>query len=264
MDSQQTTGPGESSGWYATPMTGGSHGVMDVEQGVSAPRDTTGATMESFWDTTGLRGQLLSTVFESTTQKAMGLGEYTNVSIIQPLFDVEQRDVGRRLVRSLLPRPATLEILERPDMYGPIVLAFTLAAILVMGMQPGGTVMQEGTRLGTSLGFCFTYWLGTSCAFFGAGNLVLSTLSLVQSMCIWGYGLFAFCVTLLLTVLLGPGVFLPLCLCIALPSAITLAYIHYTQTPDHSKGLLVGGAASVVHLSVLVFLHATYIQVYYS
>ena len=60
---------------------------------------------------------------------------YANIDIIRPYFDVEPKLVGRRLLFSFIPTKTNPVLENRPDLYGPIVLTFTLAALLLLGLK---------------------------------------------------------------------------------------------------------------------------------
>ena len=57
---------------------------------------------------------------------------------------------------------------KKPDLYGPLMLCFTLSAILLLGLKlqhSSDTIaskMEEGTLLSTALFVCFTYWIVSS------------------------------------------------------------------------------------------------------
>ena len=66
------------------------------------------------------------------------------------------------------------------ELYGPVMLVFTLVAILVYGMKSTEHIVQEGTLMGTAIGISFLYYLGTTSLFFFLSYLVNAEISLVQ------------------------------------------------------------------------------------
>ncbi|PNI77453.1 YIPF3 isoform 13, partial [Pan troglodytes] len=132
-------------------------------------------------------------------QASRAFSLYANIDILRPYFDVEPAQVrsrtlclpaGRggsrlesqhfgkprradhkvrrsrpswltRLLESMIP----IKMVNFPqkiagELYGPLMLVFTLVAILLHGMKTSDTIIREGTLMGTAIGTCFGYWLG--------------------------------------------------------------------------------------------------------
>lgn len=92
------------------------------------------------------------------------------------------------------------------ELYGPLMLVFTLVAILLHGMKTSGTVIvrthtcthtlfmflcllkcslcvylqREGTLMGTAIGTCFGYWLGVSAFIYFLAYLVNAQITMLQ------------------------------------------------------------------------------------
>ncbi|KAI2657565.1 Protein YIPF3 [Labeo rohita] len=134
----------------------------------------------------GLKGQLGRQVADEVWQagkrqasKAFNL--YANIDILRPYFDVEpnQKVAG--------------------ELYGPMMLVFTMVAILLHGMKTSGTVIREGTLMGTAIGTCFGYWLGVSSFIYFLAYLCNAQITMLQMLSLLGYGLFGHCVVLFIT-----------------------------------------------------------------
>ncbi|XP_076336025.1 protein YIPF3-like isoform X2 [Tachypleus tridentatus] len=95
-------------------------------------------------------------------EKAYSL--YANIDVLRPYFDVEPNEVKQRIIHSFIPRyPSFYKTVSIPgELYGPLMLVFTLIALLLYGMKVSEHVVQEGTLMGTAFGVCFGYWLGGS------------------------------------------------------------------------------------------------------
>ena len=114
-------------------------------------------------------------VYVSAKNKAGGIiNVYASLDVIRPYFDVELPTVLSRLKDSLI--PFLLKNEEQPmDLYGPVMLVFTLIAVLLFAMKDHAFdyTVKGGTLMGTSFGVCFTYWL--------VGSMVYKFISFLNS-----------------------------------------------------------------------------------
>ncbi|KAF6731956.1 Protein YIPF3 [Oryzias melastigma] len=153
----------------------------------------------------GLKGQLGRQVADEVwqagkRQASRAFSLYGNIDILRPYFDVEPAQVRSRLLESMFP----IRMINYPqkiagELYGPLMLVFTLVAILLHGMKTSGTVIREGTLMGTAIGTCFGYWLGVSSFIYFLAYLVNAQVTMLQMLSLLGYGLFGPCVVLLVT-----------------------------------------------------------------
>ena len=114
-------------------------------------------------------------VLEKTKLRASGLQQQYNIDSLRAFFNVETRDVLKRLAHSMVPRRIS-PLSTAPDLYGPLMLTFTLASILTMSLKITHHAVEEGSLLGSSLFVSFAYWLGASSlyhavSFFSTGQL---------------------------------------------------------------------------------------------
>jgi len=80
-----------------------------------------------------------------------------------------------------------------PDLYGPLMIVLTMAAILLAEMKQAQTkVAQDGTLIGAALGLCITYWVISSLFFYLLGYMFDSSMSIPQTLSMSGYALFGF------------------------------------------------------------------------
>uniref|UniRef100_A0A671Y150 Protein YIPF3 n=1 Tax=Sparus aurata TaxID=8175 RepID=A0A671Y150_SPAAU len=153
----------------------------------------------------GIKGQLGRQVADEVwqagkRQASRAFNLYANIDILRPYFDVEPVQVRSRLIESMIPvRMINFPQKIAGELYGPLMLVFTLVAILLHGMKTSGTVIREGTLMGTAIGTCFGYWLGVSSFIYFLAYLVNAQITMLQTLSLLGYGLFGHCVVLLVT-----------------------------------------------------------------
>ncbi|CAB1312525.1 unnamed protein product [Coregonus sp. 'balchen'] len=121
----------------------------EVAEEAEATEEETGEDGE-FLGMKGINGQLGRQVADEVWQagkrqasKAFNL--YANIDILRPYFDVEPMQVRNRLIESMIP----IRMIHFPqkiagELYGPMMLVFTLVAILLHGMKTSGTVIGYG------------------------------------------------------------------------------------------------------------------------
>ncbi|XP_075002842.1 protein YIPF3 isoform X4 [Calonectris borealis] len=96
----------------------------------------------------GLRGQLGRQVADQMwqvgkRQASRAFSLYANIDILRPYFDVEPVQVRARLLESMIP----VKMINFPqkiagELYGPLMLVFTLVAILLHGMKTSDTIIE--------------------------------------------------------------------------------------------------------------------------
>ncbi|KAM4598774.1 protein YIPF3 isoform 1-T1 [Fundulus diaphanus] len=244
------------------------HQRMKEEQEVSeeaAAAEDDGADEGEFLGMKGLKGQLGRQVADEVWQagkrqasKAFNL--YANIDILRPYFDVEPSQVRSRLMESMIPvRLITFPQKVAGELYGPLMLVFTLVAILLHGMKTSGTVIREGTLMGTAIGTCFGYWLGVSSFIFFLAYLVNSQITLLQMLSLLGYGLFGHCVVLLVSYNIHfHFLFYGLWLLIGGLSTLRMVAVLLSRTVGQTPRLLLCGMLSLLHMSFLLYLHFSY------
>ncbi|EDO47784.1 predicted protein, partial [Nematostella vectensis] len=126
---------------------------------------------------------------------------YANIDILRPYFDVEPTEVRSRLFHSLIPQlPSTASPQTVVgELYGPMMLVFTLIAVLLFGMKTSGHTVQEGTLMGTAFGLCFGYWLGGSAFCYCVAYFCNTHLTFLQICSLTGYAMFGQVVCLFFT-----------------------------------------------------------------
>lgn len=228
-----------------------------------------------------IAAQLASNVYESTKSQARGvLDMYGNIDLIRPYFDVEPHHVLRRLLFSLLPRrssplagEATLPDIapvpdetnaaaaNSPDLYGPVMLVFTLALLLLFGLQLSETHLTDGTLLGTSLFLAFSYWLLSTTVYSIMAFALSSSLRWLQLLSITGYSLFGPCISVLVHCA-GIGSFIDsmVMFTVALLSASSMAVLFFANTQQKNHAITFAATAFLVHFVFVVWVTSFYVR----
>ncbi|XP_033971673.1 protein YIPF3 [Trematomus bernacchii] len=213
----------------------------------------------------GIKGQLGRQVADEVWQagkrqasKAFNL--YANIDILRPYFDVEPVQVRSRLIESMIPvRMINFPQKIAGELYGPLMLVFTLVAILLHGMKTSDTVIREGTLMGTAIGTCFGYWLGVSSFIYFLAYLVNAQITMLQTLSLLGYGLFGHCVVLFITYNIHfHFLFYFLWLLCGGLSTLRMVTALLSRTVGQTPRLLLCGTLSVLHMMFLLYLHFNY------
>ncbi|XP_072246576.1 protein YIPF3 isoform X1 [Leuresthes tenuis] len=241
------------------------HQRMKEEEEVTAEAAATEDTDDGeFLGMKGLKGQLGRQVADEVwqagkRQASRAFNLYANIDILRPYFDVEPVQVRSRLMESLIP----VRMINFPqiagELYGPLMLVFTLVAILLHGMKTSGTVIREGTLMGTAIGTCFGYWLGVSSFIYFLAYLVNAQITMLQMLSLLGYGLFGHCVVLLVTYNIHfHFLFYVLWLLVGGLSTLRMVAALLSRTMGQTPRLLLCGTLSLLHMSFLLYLHFSY------
>eukprot|EP00037_Helgoeca_nana_P002425 m.33703 g.33703 ORF g.33703 m.33703 type:complete len:259 (+) comp12587_c0_seq1:67-843(+) len=191
---------------------------------------------------------------------------YARVDLLRPYFDHTPTEIRTRLLRSLWPRtfPEESTIV---DMYGPVMLNFTLAAVLLVLMKTSVHGKQistgvEETLMGTALAVSFGYWITFSAMLYTVGFIFNTDLTGLQMLTLTGYGLFSYCLCL------APGVvqsltgdrelFTVLWAVVGTLSAAKIGIVMREKTTDKKQGSIVGLVAFAIHWLWLLRLHRGY------
>ncbi|XP_039087132.1 protein YIPF3 isoform X2 [Hyaena hyaena] len=173
----------------------------------------------------GFKGQLSRQVADQMwqagkRQASRAFSLYANIDILRPYFDVEPAQVRSRLLESMIP----VKMVNFPqkiagELYGPLMLVFTLVAILLHGMKTSDTIIREGTLMGTAIGTCFGYWLGVSSFIYFLAYLCNAQITMLQML--------ALLVAVLVSRTVGPTQRLLLCGTLAALHMLFLLYLHF-------------------------------------
>eukprot|EP00743_Colponemidia_sp_Colp-15_P008216 GILK01008912.1.p1 GENE.GILK01008912.1~~GILK01008912.1.p1 ORF type:complete len:267 (+),score=30.72 GILK01008912.1:83-802(+) len=206
---------------------------------------------------------VVSSVFASTRSHASGFRKaYANIDVFRPYFDVESRDVLKRLIKSLVPEKQADQT-HSFDLYGPTMLVFTLVAVLQLDMKLAMVTVREGSLIGTAMGTSFSYWLGASGLFYAVAYFLSIPISLLAVLSSTGYALFGYCITLLIDALFGSGFLFYVALVLfGGSSAGTLGSRFFNASSDPQKGLIAAGSVAACHFLFLLYLHYAYAAFY--
>jgi len=220
-----------------------------------------------------IQGHLAREMYGRGKEKAQGfLNLYANIDLIRPYFDVEPVEVLFRLLFSLLPLrnpkdPASDEddlnldqpvSTRKPDLYGPLMLCFTLGSVLLVGLQSshqtGGRV-EEGTILGTALFMCFCFLFVSAVVIYFLAFMFNTNANFLQVLSFAGYAQFGLCVALLLSFFISSSTYHWLVLItLGSLSALSLAAKLFRRTPQRKHGVVLAIAVLVIQVGYLLYL----------
>ena len=116
-------------------------------------------------------------VFTTGKQRAQqALNIYSHIDYLRPYFDVEPKDVLNRLIYSLVPIHPQSKLTT--ELYGPLMILFSLCAIIIYQMKVASHSIQDGTLIGTAFFVCFSYWIGSSFLISSTSFICNSSISL--------------------------------------------------------------------------------------
>lgn len=172
---------------------------------------------------------------------------YAIIDKLRPYFNVNTKDVFRKVLYSVLPSISSSRretdapqprYAQEPDLYGPLMLSLTMAAIMATSVESSSDSSVAKNRhwveqmiLTTSIFLGLACWVGFSIFLkigFGCTlkNGSLSWLTLASAS---GYGLFAHCIALGCHASMFSFLFYPVWILFAIPSSISL----YQQLAFH-------------------------------
>lgn len=190
---------------------------------------------------------------------------YSNIDVLRPYFDVEPKDVVSRLGQSLIPRKPGKPQTVAGELYGPLMVVFTLVAVLLFSMKYNDHVVQEGTLMGTAIGVCFGYWLGGSSFYYFIAYLCNAHITLLQIVSLTGYALFGHCICIFLATVthdVSHGLFLFALILIGGLSSLRMLCVYISRTWSRQHGLITGSIVGAIHLLFLLYLHYAYHSTY--
>uniref|UniRef100_A0A3Q2YJE8 Protein YIPF3 n=2 Tax=Hippocampus comes TaxID=109280 RepID=A0A3Q2YJE8_HIPCM len=241
------------------------HQRMKEEEEVAAEAADADDQDGDFLGMKGFKGQLGRQVADEVwqvgkRQASRAFNLYANIDILRPYFDVEPAQVDGRLIESMIPgRMINFPQKIAGELYGPLMLVFTLVAILLHGMKTSGTVIREGTLMGTAIGTCFGYWLGVSSLIYFLAYLLNAQITLLQTLSLLGYGLFGHCAVLLVSYNVHVHLlFYTLWLLLGGLSTLRMVSALLSRTVGATPRLLLCATASALHMLFLLYLHFAY------
>jgi len=190
---------------------------------------------------------------------------YSNIDVLRPYFDVEPKDIVSRLGQSLIPKKPSKPQTVAGELYGPLMVVFTLVAVLLFSMKYNDHVVQEGTLMGTAIGVCFGYWLGGSSLYYFIAYLCNAHITLLQIVSLTGYALFGHVICIFLATIthdISHGLFLFALILVGGLSSLRMLCVYISRTWSRQHGLITGSIVSVIHLLFLLYLHYAYHSTY--
>lgn len=201
----------------------------------------------------GALGGVLGAVAQERAQGAFTatkgtVASWCSTDRLRPYLDVEAGQVGQRLAASFNPTKWAVILPEAPgereDLYGPLMIVLTMAAIVLAELKHGeGKVATDATLIGTSLGLCLTYWVLSSLFFYFLGYIFDSSMSIPQSLSATGYALFGFTTLLVVQQFMPVVAYLDQFLWILVVglSCASLGMAFYHRATVKAQGMIAAG-----------------------
>lgn len=210
----------------------------------------------------GLGKVVVDQVWQSGSQQAKKILDiYGNIDLLRPYFDVEPNVLLQRVARSFVPVKSFSTPQKIPsELYGPLMTVLTLIAILLMSMKTSGTVLQQGTMMGTAFATCFGYWFGISGLMYFLAYICNAYITIVQCLSLLGYGMISHCIILAIGYFThyGHTTFYILWGLIAGASAARIVTMLLSRTIAKSQRLLLCVIIAFFHMFFLLYLHFAY------
>ncbi|CAF3372090.1 unnamed protein product [Rotaria socialis] len=205
-------------------------------------------------------GSIVWTAGRTRAQQAINL--YANIDYLRPYFDVEPKEILHRLLHALTPRWPSPEENIKSELYGPSMIVFTLAAILIYQMKLASHSIEDGTLIGTSFLISFGYWIGSSFAISSVSFVCNTHLNLIQILCLNGYALFSHCLVLFLATFIHTGhdhlLFYGLWCIVGGLAAMRMMFVIMARTINPRYRVLLGLFVGAIHMFFLLYLHFAY------
>ncbi|XP_071100211.1 protein YIPF3-like isoform X1 [Haliotis cracherodii] len=246
-------------------MTDEDGDASDYENNMSGPQsggDKEGKFMDDVRQRVGQNvTQMMWNAGRQSAQKAWSI--YGNIDILRPYFDVEPKEVQRRLLFSMIPqKPTSQRQRIQKELYGPLMVIFTMIALLLYQMKVSSHSVEEGTLMGTAFVVCFSYWFGTSSFIWFLSYVCNVRIAMVQVLSMVGYGLFGHCVVLFLGTVIHTThdhmFFYLLWAIVGGLSALKMACIIMSRASGKTERLIVIVVLASLHLLFLLYLHFAY------
>ncbi|XP_019630846.1 PREDICTED: protein YIPF3-like isoform X2 [Branchiostoma belcheri] len=214
---------------------------------------------------TGALGQSMAEqVWKTGSQQAKkAFNLYANIDILRPYFDVEPRKVMKRLLHTFIPsRVISVPQKVASELYGPLMIVFTLIAVLLYNMKSSGHTVREGTLMGTAFFVCFGYWWGTSALLYFIAYICNSHIAAIQVLSLTGYALVAHCVVLFLGTAFhsvsSHSMFYLMWAVFGGLSTVKMVLVYMSRTSGQTQRLALAGTCAALHLLFLLYLHFAY------
>ncbi|XP_064634788.1 protein YIPF3-like isoform X2 [Lineus longissimus] len=215
----------------------------------------------------GFTKNMSSMLWQSGREKAQqAFTSYAKIDILRPYFDVEPNEVLKRLMVSFLPSKPSGNPQKIPsELYGPTMLIFTLVALLLFQMKVSNHQVNEGTLMGSAIGVCFFYWLGTSALIWTMAYVCNTHIRGVQILSLLGYSLSGHCVVIFLGTIVHTThshlLFYLLWAIFGGVCTLRMVSVLVSRTPGTTQRMVICGIVAALHLLFLLYLHFAYHQV---
>ncbi|KAL1511929.1 hypothetical protein AB1Y20_005210 [Prymnesium parvum] len=241
---------------------GGRTSEASLESGAKQTSMPTGAVGLSQLMTPSMVSTLLRGAHEQAAARGI-FDIYGQIDALRPHFDVETDEVRQRLCWAFHPKKGAM-LLKEYDLYSPVMLAFTLAALVVMGQKGahrGATMDSDSTLIGTSLGAAFTLWFLHTSFLCGVARMLRLPARPVQLGCASGYALAGVCIPLAVALLQSSVAFYSALASLGGCSALTLGLSIKQLANGSSQASLVGAASGGLYILLTLYVRWRYFLV---
>jgi hypothetical protein len=206
---------------------------------------------------------------------------------VTEIYSIHPKDVVARIRGAFYPGRPLKEMLRKPDLWGPSVGVLCLPLVLLMSMEVTKNGCNQSSTLGNAFVISLTLWMALSAFYRLVGFVAVPEVTFVESLCVTGYGYFAWSAALALSYLMGlfpvmKGAWLsiPLVL-LGLPASASQVMLFWYKLPRistsavfttgtsglslavrvrHALKLLAILAVFVIHFQSLLYLAQVYLQ----
>jgi hypothetical protein len=161
---------------------------------------------------------------------------------LKDLFNINPSDVIARIFNSFFPGWHSV-ILNRPDMYGPILAVFMLPQALLLNMDTSRHGCSQSSVLGNATAVSICLWFVVSSMYRILTFVIAPSIEMRHCLSVMGYSFFAWNVALICTYpleryqdMIGLPISLPIVL-FGIPAAVAQGYMFWEHTPASSLTL---------------------------
>jgi len=206
-----------------------------------------------------LASQVAGNIFKDTKKQAQSfINFYAHIDWIRPYFDVVPTDVISRLSSSIVPgMKPEFEVEKTADLYGPVMVVFTLISILVFTMKNSMSEIKDGTLMGAAFGVCFTYWWLSALWYYLLSFAMAMEIPFLHILSLSGYAMAGFCLSLLPKMLgLSNIVSMTFFALFGTLSGASLGHSLFKRARVQQSGIIAGALAFATHMIFLFYLNS--------
>jgi hypothetical protein len=178
--------------------------------------------------------ETLFVLYEFSYWKLYGLYQYE----LKEDFKITPREVMDRIMNSVIPGRHS-KLLEKPDLYGPLMATAFLPQILLLCMEVKDGGCSRASILGSTVVTSFCLWLGLASLYSLVAILLAPAISFKQTLCMTGYSFYPWMVAILTSYTLEQlesnyWMHVTPLILFGLPSSVALGLLFWEYTPQSS------------------------------